>query len=261
MHTNHAPGPENTTPKIVGHRGASRQHTENTLPALEAAVHHGADAVELDIQYTRLGEPLVFHDADLWRIADRPERVRDLCAAEVRGLVAAAATRRPGCPRGSIHVPDLAEAVDALAPHPIEVFVEIKADGVETGNIEDWVAATVDAARPLKKNLAVISFNRAIVRAAQLAGAPRIGWIIEQWTRRTRETAGRLQPDLLVASTGILPRAPAPLWRGGWQWMIYEVNDAARTRLLHARGADYIETADPEALIHALRPHGEREEN
>ena len=243
--------------RIVGHRGASRQSRENTLPALEQAARCGAHGVELDVQYTRLGEPLVFHDADLWRMAGRPERIRDLCSTEIRDLVAAEAPRHPKYRDESTHVPDLVEAVETLSHYDIEVFVEIKDDGLNAGNIEDWVAATVDACRPLKDRSTIISFSQPVLRAARLAEAPRIGWILKRWSDQNRGIAAQLQPNLLIASKRILPRSPAPLWPGRWQWMVYEVNDARRARLLHARGADYVETNDPVSLLRELE-HPER---
>lgn len=69
---------------IVGHRGSSAQAPENTLPAFEAAVGRGADAVELDVRLTADGAPVVIHDATLDRTTDRTGRVASLTLAELR---------------------------------------------------------------------------------------------------------------------------------------------------------------------------------
>ena len=53
-------------PFIWAHRGASALKPENTLPAFQAAADLGADGIELDIQLTRDGVPLVIHDPMLW---------------------------------------------------------------------------------------------------------------------------------------------------------------------------------------------------
>lgn len=52
-------------PQIIAHRGASRDHLENTLPAFQRALDLGADGVELDVHCTTDGTVLVHHDAVL----------------------------------------------------------------------------------------------------------------------------------------------------------------------------------------------------
>ena len=49
-------------PQIIAHRGASREFTENTLPAFQRALDLGADAVELDVHRTSDGVVVVHHD-------------------------------------------------------------------------------------------------------------------------------------------------------------------------------------------------------
>lgn len=50
---------------VLAHRGASHHYPPNTLDAFRAAVVLGADGVELDVQLTREGIPVVHHDAKL----------------------------------------------------------------------------------------------------------------------------------------------------------------------------------------------------
>lgn len=63
---------------ILAHRGASDAHLENTLPAFLHALERGADGVELDVQLSRDGEVVVFHDPDLVRLANRQDRIEHL---------------------------------------------------------------------------------------------------------------------------------------------------------------------------------------
>ncbi len=50
---------------IFAHRGASRDHPENTLAAFRGAVTAGADGVELDVRRSADGQAVVHHDAYL----------------------------------------------------------------------------------------------------------------------------------------------------------------------------------------------------
>ena len=54
-------------PLVVAHRGYSAAAPENTLPALHAAVEAGADGVEIDLQITKDGVVVLFHDPELDR--------------------------------------------------------------------------------------------------------------------------------------------------------------------------------------------------
>lgn len=47
---------------VFGHRGSPHTATENTLAALQAALDEGADGVEFDVQTTRDGVFVLFHD-------------------------------------------------------------------------------------------------------------------------------------------------------------------------------------------------------
>lgn len=71
---------------LLGHRGDPEHHPENTLPGLVAAVTCGADGVELDVQVSRDGVPVVVHDATLDRTAGLDARVDALDARQLDAL-------------------------------------------------------------------------------------------------------------------------------------------------------------------------------
>ena len=50
------------------HRGASEYYPENTCSAFDAGIRMGANGVETDVQRTRDGELVLFHDASLERV-------------------------------------------------------------------------------------------------------------------------------------------------------------------------------------------------
>src|SRR5918912_629037 len=54
----------------IAHRGARAFAPENTIQAIRMAGRLGANAVELDVQMSRDGELLIFHDDDLLRCSD-----------------------------------------------------------------------------------------------------------------------------------------------------------------------------------------------
>ncbi len=51
-----------TRPLVIGHRGASAHAPDNTIQALELALDHGADGVEIDVRTTRDGVLILHHE-------------------------------------------------------------------------------------------------------------------------------------------------------------------------------------------------------
>ncbi len=61
---------EITMPSIIAHRGASGNAPENTLAAIQMAADHGAKWIEIDVNISRDGVPVLFHDDGLSRCSD-----------------------------------------------------------------------------------------------------------------------------------------------------------------------------------------------
>ncbi|HEU0026541.1 MAG TPA: glycerophosphodiester phosphodiesterase [Ktedonobacterales bacterium] len=73
-------------PLFFAHRGGSALAPENTLPAYERGLALGADALELDIHYTRDGEIVVFHDDMLERTTNGSGPISALTLDEIKRL-------------------------------------------------------------------------------------------------------------------------------------------------------------------------------
>jgi glycerophosphoryl diester phosphodiesterase len=78
--------PERDRMLVVGHRGAEAVAPENTWPALQAGYEAGADLLELDVQLTRDGQAVLFHDFTLMRKFGDPRWLREMTWDEVRAL-------------------------------------------------------------------------------------------------------------------------------------------------------------------------------
>jgi glycerophosphoryl diester phosphodiesterase len=73
-------------PLLLGHRGLSSKHLENSLEAFRGALAAGMDGFELDAQPSRDGVCLVLHDEDLARTANGSGILRHMKAAELPPL-------------------------------------------------------------------------------------------------------------------------------------------------------------------------------
>ncbi|MCP5056149.1 MAG: hypothetical protein GY937_05410 [bacterium] len=132
-------------PLLFGHRGASGERPENTLPAFEHAVREGVAALETDVHLTRDGEVAVFHDALLERTTNGEGPIAELSLAELRELDAGYRFSADGGQsfpfRGKgIQVPTLRETFDAFPD--LRINVELK------GKTDDLIAATLDLVAP-----------------------------------------------------------------------------------------------------------------
>lgn len=72
--------------KIIAHRGLSSKYPENTMIAFRKAVELGCDGIELDVQLSRDGVPVIIHDENLQRAAGHPGLVKDFTYHELKSF-------------------------------------------------------------------------------------------------------------------------------------------------------------------------------
>ena len=74
-------------PRIFAHRGFAKNNAENTLEAFKSALFAGATHIESDLQVTRDGVAVLFHDDDLLRVAGLPLKISQLTSSQLQDLV------------------------------------------------------------------------------------------------------------------------------------------------------------------------------
>lgn len=71
---------------IWAHRGSSTKYIENTMQAFEQAIIDQADGIELDVQRTKDGELVVYHDERLKRLTGVDKFLWQLTWPEIQAL-------------------------------------------------------------------------------------------------------------------------------------------------------------------------------
>jgi glycerophosphoryl diester phosphodiesterase len=71
---------------VIAHRGARRERPENTLAAFDEALRQKCDGIEMDLQLSRDGVPVVYHDRTLAKAGGGRKRVSQLKLRELRRL-------------------------------------------------------------------------------------------------------------------------------------------------------------------------------
>ncbi|MGY2050531.1 glycerophosphodiester phosphodiesterase family protein [Methylobacterium sp. JK268] len=232
--------PDWLTARPIAHRGLHDRAAgipENTIAAAEAAIA-GGYAIECDVQLSRDGEAMVFHDDGLGRLAGEPGRVRERDAAALAALaVAGSAERIPS-------LPDFLARIAGRTPLVIEVKSRFDGDLALARRVAAVVAAYAGP-------VALKSFDPAIVGAlADLApGLPR-GIVAESrqddpsyagLSEAARTGLAQLlhfaesRPDFLSWRVDDLPNAPTHLARllGGrpvMTWTVRTPEQMARAR-------------------------------
>lgn len=74
------------TPLVTFHRGDCTVAPENTIPAFRSAILKGGDRIELDVQMSKDGIPVVTHDTNLKRCTGKNAKVYDLTLAQIKQL-------------------------------------------------------------------------------------------------------------------------------------------------------------------------------
>ena len=129
---------------IIGHRGAEALAPENTWAALAAGYQAGADLLEVDVQLSRDGQAVVFHDFSLQPKLGDQRWVRDLTWNDLQGLDVGSWF---GPEFAGQRVPCLAEVLD-WARERVPLWVDLKHGFVAPGDnrLEMTVLALIEAA-------------------------------------------------------------------------------------------------------------------
>lgn len=109
--------------KVIAHRGNAGEAPENTLAAFRQAIELGADGVELDVQASREGVPVVIHDETLERTTDGRGPVAERSLAELQALDAGSWFHER---YAGERIPSLEAVLELLRPTSLLVNIELK---------------------------------------------------------------------------------------------------------------------------------------
>ncbi len=115
---------------IGGHRGDRKNFPENTMPAFEAIIKMGADAIETDVRMTKDGHLVIIHDRDVKRTTNGQGFVDQMTLDEIKRLDA-------GFWKGDefkgVTIPTVEEFLELVAPTDLIINWELKEYPAELG--------------------------------------------------------------------------------------------------------------------------------
>ncbi len=231
--------------QVVGHRGFPKHFPENSLPGVVATAKAGAPFVELDIQISRDGVPIVFHDETLDRVTESKGEIWEYSASELSQISCHEPQRFLQTFKPT-PIATLQEVCEALVDFDIHVFVEVKEKSLDHISREDMLAQIVSATACMASRITVISFD---INMLFLAGRVfPVGWALREYDGAHLQQAKKLQPQVLIFDVKRLSDEDE-LWPGPWQWFLYDIVDLEKALYWTEKGASYIETWDVTALL------------
>lgn len=248
-------------PRVIAHRGDSRNYPENTLPAFESAVRMGIDVVETDIHLTKDGVLVIWHDPTLERNTDGRGRIEDHTLEELRRFDAGYTFTQDGGKtfpfRGKgVRICTLAEALEHCPEQRFNIDLKTKCPEI----VDEFI-------KVIREHDAV---DRVVGASFHLSNLKRLRRLAPDFL--TSVTTAEVVPLLFRQKTHTLPKAfkrkiifQIPMAAGpvkvvtpafvkamhqrGAVVMVWTINDEETMRRLFAMGVDSVMTDDPALVI------------
>lgn len=191
-------------PKIIAHRGGQLEAPENTLYAFKKAMEAGVDGIELDVQLSKDGIPMLYHPIDLKEKTNGSGALNTWNAADLRQLNAGYQflSQNGYCFRNTgeidTHMPTLEEALKFI---PKRYFVIIDLKSLLTKPLIDAVFKVVNEDQDWDR---VLFYSTSMAHSDLLKNEPRANSFEPRDDTRARLLSMLLNSDCLPASRKFL---------------------------------------------------------
>lgn len=244
-HTDTTFGGGQRPPYIIAHRGASHCCPENTLRAFDAGLAEGADGLEFDVQLSRDGVPVIYHDDTLTRLGLPGVRIAQKTLAELQSLDAGGGFSQAF--RGE-RMPTLEQVLSRN--RGTELCIEIKAtEGRAVERYAELVRLTIGQVREagVQDRAYILCFDARMLEMAHRQ-APEIRSVLNAEEPTDALKIAAEMPWLFAVDVDISrlrPEQGAALRAGGRRLMSYTCDTDADLRCAMEAGVEYIITNWP----------------
>ncbi len=211
------------------------------MAAFESAMRLGADGIECDLQLTRDGQVVIFHDANLRRLCGREDVV-------ARSTYEHLKSARIG-PQGTHNIPLLDEFLE-LVRGKIAINLELKSHPLSTGSLESKVVEAIRRHR-CEEQILFSSFQPPVLwRLGRLAPDILRGYLFEKYLGLHRSIWPRLKTYSINPPLTLATDQNIRVWHEQhlpiFVWTVNQEDDIKR--LLHA-GVEGLITDDIQLAI------------
>lgn len=249
----------------VAHRGGSALAPENTLAAFRHALTLPVDALECDVQMSRDGHAIVFHDETVERLTEGQGNILDLDLVTLQCFNAA--THFPGGWPGAERIPTLAEVLKLAREGRVQAFIEIKSSKREGvyGRYPGIAAAVAREVQVMEmvEQVVIMSFDWTILpeMKALLPGVQTAALVSEDvWDPHApaalsnlASQTGSLQCEWINIDYALFtPEMPAFFHARDLRLGVWTVNDETGLRRLAGCGVDALTSDHPEFFCSSI---------
>lgn len=235
---------------FVAHRGLQYKYPENSLIGIIAAIEAGACNVEVDVQFSRDGVPMLYHDHSLQRISGVDASVVDYDAVDLQTMPAFEPARWPQ-KFTQVKIEPLNSLLVLMEKYPrVHFFIEVKKEALADHGL-DYVASTLaNLFASSMMQISLISFDALLVKQAKLQyGFKSTGIVLATWASRNaliKEAAA----DIAYINLKKIPEAA--VINADCPIAVYEVADSSLALETLQRGAAKIESFSIDHLLQKL---------
>lgn len=224
---------------VIGHRGAAGHALENTIESIGCAIGMGVDYIEIDVQPTRDGRLVVFHDRTMRRLTGLHGYVRDYTFVELTEKANLSNRQR---------IPSFEEVCDLVAESNVGLYVEIKRAGIESS-----ILKTLCKYFDISSCLIGSFYHRSILKLKQLDSTVKTIALMVGVPVTTRNIVRDSQCNYLGLGIGSLDEQQIREVRSeGCGVIIWTVDEADDLPLLCELGIDGVVSNFPDRIMQSL---------
>ena len=225
------------------HRGASEYYPENTLSAFYAGLDMGANGIETDIQRTKDGVLVLFHDDTVTRVTGAQGGVGDYTLEELRQLTV---QNKTGDRFDKITT--LEEFLRYFGWRDLTFAIELKMDGVA----EQTIAMLEQFG--IREKVILTSFNPDSIRAAKACDPRyRVGYLFTQKEKDPVGVLREINGEEICPEAHTMTAEQTAQWHGqGFNVRAWGVYDTDLMAHAIACGADGMTVNFPDKLTALL---------
>lgn len=243
-------------PSVFAHRGFSGKYPENTLLAFEKALETGCGGIELDVQLSSDGEPVILHDETLDRTTNGTGFVKDFTAFELRKLRIKDEFRNR---KSQEHIPTLREYFELIRGTGIITNIELKTGVFEYPGIEEKVISLVREFK-LENSVQYSSFNHySLLRCREIESDAYYGFLIYSWLIGAGDYVKRMRGTSINACSEYLSQEIVnEIHDHGIIAQAYTPNEPALMRWLCQNNVDVLISNYPDLAMEVVLQHEQK---
>ena len=213
----------------IAHRGFTKSFPENTLEAFRAAIAGNFEAIELDIQFSKDGFPIVFHDENLSRLTGNFAEVNDLTLPQLKQLRI----------DKKYSIPTLAEVLEIICGNSI-VIVEIK-DPKAVQEVVKQLEKSIKEDSWRYNYFIISSFDWTVLTEVALLNSQiKLGVLTEDQLEKAFAFAEKIKADCIFPHFSLLNveicKEISQKNIKIYPWTVNEINDIQRMKTLKING-------------------------